>query len=86
MEEEKLPVVNSVQSDRGGHKILLRSPWEIIESPAGPGAIFSPLSSHKIVDNLNAMDVQYVQVEDLLEPVFLCDRFILLALFLFHRF
>ncbi|CAA6671358.1 unnamed protein product [Spirodela intermedia] len=62
LEEEKLPVVNRVQSDQGGHKILLRSPWEIIESPAGPGAIFSPLSSHKIVDNLNAMGVQYVQV------------------------
>ncbi|MQM09563.1 hypothetical protein Taro_042436 [Colocasia esculenta] len=61
-EEEKLPVVNITPDDQNRHKILLRSPWEIIQSPVGPGGIFSSLSSHKIVDILNEMHVEYVQV------------------------
>ncbi|XP_078445793.1 16S rRNA processing protein RimM family [Wolffia australiana] len=69
-EEEKLPVLNKAESD---FKILMKSPWEIIVSPAGPGALFSPLSSRRIFDRLNELGVRYVQISSLGQRCTLAD-------------
>ncbi|KAG8069234.1 hypothetical protein GUJ93_ZPchr0005g15073 [Zizania palustris] len=61
LQEMELPVI-SMSSKLNSRKILLRSPWEILQKPAGPGAIFSLLSSNKILDTLNKMGVEYVQI------------------------
>lgn len=61
LEEMKLPVV-SLSSELGSKKILLKSPWEILQRPAGTGAIFSSLSSNKILESFNAMGIEYVQI------------------------
>ncbi|KAF6986370.1 hypothetical protein CFC21_004139 [Triticum aestivum] len=61
LEEMKLPVV-SLSSELGSKKILLKSPWEILQRPAGSGAIFSSLSSNKILESFNAMGIEYVQI------------------------
>ena len=60
LEEEKLPQVSNVEGD---YKILMSSSWEIIESSAGFGVIFSSLSSHDLLSRLNKMGTQYVQVD-----------------------
>uniref|UniRef100_A0A0D9WJT6 RimM N-terminal domain-containing protein n=1 Tax=Leersia perrieri TaxID=77586 RepID=A0A0D9WJT6_9ORYZ len=61
LEEMKLPIV-SMSSKLNSRKILLKSPWEILQKPAGSGVIFSLLSSSKILDTLNEMGVEYVQI------------------------
>ncbi|OAY71141.1 Ribosome maturation factor RimM [Ananas comosus] len=61
LEEEKLPIVN-ISPVENSHEILLKSPWEILQAPIGPGGIFSLLSSHKIIDALNEFGVEYVQI------------------------
>ncbi|KAE8790776.1 Ribosome maturation factor rimM [Hordeum vulgare] len=61
LEEMKLPVV-SLSSELKSKKIMLKSPWEILQRPAGTGAIFSSLSSNKILESLNAMGIEYVQI------------------------
>ncbi|KAJ0971662.1 hypothetical protein J5N97_019621 [Dioscorea zingiberensis] len=61
LEEEKLPVV-STGTDESSSKILLKSPWEIIQFPVGTGGVFSLLSSHKLVDELSEIGVEYVQI------------------------
>ncbi|KAM0865161.1 hypothetical protein ACQ4PT_043459 [Festuca glaucescens] len=61
LEEMKLPVV-SLSSEMKSKKILLKSPWEILQRPAGTGSIFSSLSSNKILEALNAMGIEYVQI------------------------
>uniref|UniRef100_A0A452ZXB5 Uncharacterized protein n=1 Tax=Aegilops tauschii subsp. strangulata TaxID=200361 RepID=A0A452ZXB5_AEGTS len=61
LEEMKLPVV-SLSSELESKKILLKSPWEILQRPAGTGAIFSSLSSNKILESFNAMGIEYVQI------------------------
>jgi UDP-N-acetylglucosamine pyrophosphorylase len=61
LEELELPIVG-VSSKVNREKILMKSPWEIIERPAGSGGVFSLLSSNKILDTLNEMGVQYTQV------------------------
>lgn len=61
LEEMKLPIV-SMSSKLNSRKILLKSPWEILQKPAGTGVIFSLLSSNKILDTLNEMGVEYVQI------------------------
>ncbi|KAM3412817.1 hypothetical protein ACQJBY_004157 [Aegilops geniculata] len=61
LEEMKLPVV-SLSSELQSKKILLQSPWEILQRPAGTGAIFSSLSSNKILESFNAMGIEYVQI------------------------
>ncbi|XP_058101161.1 uncharacterized protein LOC131245604 isoform X2 [Magnolia sinica] len=62
LEEEKLPVVRSSLTAQNRHEILLKSPWEILQSPVGSGGVISLLSSHDIVQNLTEMGVQYVEV------------------------
>jgi UDP-N-acetylglucosamine pyrophosphorylase len=61
LEEMKLPIV-SLSSEIKSKKILLKSPWEVLQRPAGTGSIFSSLSSNKILEALNAMGIEYVQV------------------------
>ncbi|XBJ20578.1 hypothetical protein VPH35_011384 [Triticum aestivum] len=61
LEEMKLPVV-SLSSELMSKKILLKSPWEILQRPAGTGAIFSSLSSNKILESFNATGIEYVQI------------------------
>uniref|UniRef100_A0ACD5TDS8 Uncharacterized protein n=1 Tax=Avena sativa TaxID=4498 RepID=A0ACD5TDS8_AVESA len=61
LEEMNLPVV-SLASEIKSKKILLKSPWEILQMPAGTGSIFSSLSSNKILDALNLMGIEYIQV------------------------
>uniref|UniRef100_J3M9S8 RimM N-terminal domain-containing protein n=1 Tax=Oryza brachyantha TaxID=4533 RepID=J3M9S8_ORYBR len=61
VEEIKLPIV-SMPSKLNSRRILLKSPWEILQEPAGSGVIFSLLSSNKIWDTLNEMDMEYVQI------------------------
>jgi UDP-N-acetylglucosamine pyrophosphorylase len=61
LEEMKLPVV-SLSSEIKSKKILLKSPWEVLQMPAGTGSVFSSLASNKILDTLNAMCIEYVQV------------------------
>ncbi|CAL9109745.1 unnamed protein product [Musa acuminata var. zebrina] len=76
LEELQLPVV-SIPIDQNGSKILLKSPWEILQAPIGSGGFFSLLLSHNILPELNKMGVEYVQVCSLndkatiLHPLFL---------------
>ncbi|VFQ60297.1 unnamed protein product [Cuscuta campestris] len=59
--EEKLPVV-SISNEENKHKILMKSPWEILQRPVGPGGIVDVLSSHNLFQNLHEMNVDYIQI------------------------
>ncbi|KAL4563588.1 hypothetical protein LXL04_027632 [Taraxacum kok-saghyz] len=59
LEEEKLPVVSS--SD-GKHKILMKSPWEILQTPIGSGGVISLLSSHNSLESLATMGIEYIEI------------------------
>ncbi|KAB2007598.1 hypothetical protein ES319_D10G040800v1 [Gossypium barbadense] len=61
LEEERLPVVGSL-FEQNMHKILMKSPWEILQSPVGSGGVISLLSSDNIVENLAQNSVEYIQV------------------------
>ncbi|XP_015876137.3 uncharacterized protein LOC107412831 [Ziziphus jujuba] len=62
LEEEKLPVVSNSLDDDKKHKILMKSPWEILQSPVGSGGVISLLSSHDILENLSQMGVEYLEI------------------------
>lgn len=62
LQEESLPVVSNSADEQNKHKVLMKSPWEILQSPVGSGGVFSSLSSHNIMENLSEMGVEYVQV------------------------
>lgn len=62
MEEEKLPVVSSSLEGQNKYKILMKSPWEILQSPVGSGGFISLFSKHSIADNLINMGVEYLEV------------------------
>ena len=57
-----LPVVSSSLEEQNKHKILMKSPWEILQSPVGSGGVICLLSSHNIPDNLSEIGVEYVEV------------------------
>ncbi|XP_023758130.1 uncharacterized protein LOC111906602 isoform X1 [Lactuca sativa] len=59
LEEEKLPVVSS---SHGKHKILMKSPWEILQTPVGSGGVISLLSSHNSLESLATMGVEYIEI------------------------
>ncbi|MBA0812061.1 hypothetical protein Gohar_026057 [Gossypium harknessii] len=61
LEEERLPVVSSLL-EQNRHKILMKSPWEILQSPVGSGGVISLLSSDNIVENLAQNGAKYIQV------------------------
>lgn len=62
MEEEKIPVVSSSVEEQNKNKILMKSPWEILQTPVGSGGVISLLSSHNIVENLSELGVEYIEV------------------------
>ncbi|KAK9048162.1 hypothetical protein SSX86_032875 [Deinandra increscens subsp. villosa] len=62
LEEENLPVVNSSPGEHKKHKILMKSPWEILQTPVGSGGVISLLSSHNILESLAAMSVEYIEI------------------------
>ncbi|KAM1592711.1 hypothetical protein EV2_037600 [Malus domestica] len=62
LEEEKLPVVSNSVEEEKKHKILMKSPWEILQLPVGSGGVFSLLSSNNIPENLSEMGVEYIEV------------------------
>ncbi|CAK9140137.1 unnamed protein product [Ilex paraguariensis] len=64
LEEEKLPVV-SCSPEENKYKILMKSPWEILQMPLGSGGITSLLSSHGILENLSEMGVEYIEVRNM---------------------
>ncbi|XVE51543.1 hypothetical protein DITRI_Ditri02bG0050400 [Diplodiscus trichospermus] len=61
LKEERLPVVCSLL-EQNRHKILMKSPWEIVQSPVGSGGVISLLSSNNIAENLAQTGVEYIQV------------------------
>ncbi|KAI4295369.1 hypothetical protein L6164_035423 [Bauhinia variegata] len=61
LEEEKLPVVSLVEGENK-YKILMKSPWEILQSPVGSGGVISSLSKYGLADNLSNMGVEYVEI------------------------
>lgn len=62
LEEEKLPVVSSSLEGQNKYKILMKSPWEILQSPVGSGGFISLFSKHGITDNLINMGVEYLEL------------------------
>ncbi|WVZ26637.1 hypothetical protein V8G54_005181 [Vigna mungo] len=62
LEEEKLPVVSSLPEGQNKYKILMKSPWEILQSPVGSGGLISLFSKHGIADNLIDMGVEYIEL------------------------
>lgn len=69
LEEEKLPVVSNSMEEEKKHKILMKSPWEILQSPVGSGGVFSLLSSHNIPENMSEMGVEYIEVSEILHSI-----------------
>ncbi|KAK6932260.1 RimM, N-terminal [Dillenia turbinata] len=72
-EEEKLPVVSSSLDEKERHKILMKSPWEILQSPVGTGGAITLLSSGNILDNLSNLGVDYVQICSINQKYIACD-------------
>ncbi|XP_043699697.1 uncharacterized protein LOC122650353 [Telopea speciosissima] len=66
-EEAKLPVVISSPEEQNEYMVLMKSPWEILQSPVGSGGVFSLLSSNNIIEILTEMGVEYVQVSSLVQ-------------------
>lgn len=62
LEEEMLPIINSSMEEGKKHKILMKSPWEILQSPVGSGGVISLFSSKDILDNISEMGVEYVEI------------------------
>ncbi|XP_030547319.1 uncharacterized protein LOC115753000 isoform X2 [Rhodamnia argentea] len=60
-EEQMMPVV-SCPDEQTRRKILMQSPWEMLQSPIGSGGIISVISSESIADNLGKIGVDYFQI------------------------
>ena len=71
MEEQRLPVVSNMVDEQNKYKILMKSPWEILQSPVGSGGVINLLSSSKVLDNLAEIGVEYVEVRH--SMTFSCD-------------
>ncbi|XP_010494824.1 PREDICTED: uncharacterized protein LOC104771905 [Camelina sativa] len=65
LKEETLPVVSSSPEEPKKHKILMKSPWEILKSPVGSGGVLSILASHGITDSLSTLGIDYLQVHSI---------------------
>ncbi|CAO2842259.1 unnamed protein product [Amaranthus hypochondriacus] len=59
--EEKLPVVSSSAVEQK-NKVLMKSPWEIHQSPIGFGGTISALSSNNVLEDLIESGVEYIEV------------------------
>nr|XP_043623025.1 uncharacterized protein LOC122594661 [Erigeron canadensis] len=62
LEEEKLPVVSSSLGENSKHKILMKSPWEILQTPVGSGGVISLLSTRNMLESLTAMGIEYIEI------------------------
>ncbi|KAJ4845049.1 hypothetical protein Tsubulata_010844 [Turnera subulata] len=62
LEEECLPVVNSSVEEHSRHKILMKSPWEVLQSPVGSGGLIGSLYSNNIQEHLSKLGVDYVEI------------------------
>jgi UDP-N-acetylglucosamine pyrophosphorylase len=49
---------------------MMKSPWEILQSPVGSGGVISLLSSVNIPENLSKMGVEYIEVRRVLSILF----------------
>ncbi|RID60467.1 hypothetical protein BRARA_F03621 [Brassica rapa] len=65
LKEETLPVVCSSPQEPKKHKILMKSPWEILKSPVGSGGVLSVLASHGITDSLSSLGIDFLQVHSI---------------------
>ncbi|CAH2046207.1 unnamed protein product [Thlaspi arvense] len=65
LKEETLPVVCSAPEEPKKHKILMKSPWEILKSPVGSGGVLSILASHGVTDSLSSLGIDYLQVHSI---------------------
>uniref|UniRef100_A0A1J3K4H8 Ribosome maturation factor RimM n=1 Tax=Noccaea caerulescens TaxID=107243 RepID=A0A1J3K4H8_NOCCA len=65
LKEETLPVVCSSPLEPKKHKILMKSPWEILKSPVGSGGVLSILASHGVTDSLSSLGIDYLQVHSI---------------------
>lgn len=74
MEEEKLPVVSSSLEEQEKNKILMKSPWEMLQVPVGSGGVISSLSSNNLLENLRDMGVEYIEVSHLKRMIILFSR------------
>lgn len=59
--EEKIPVVSSSAVEQK-NKVLMKSPWEILQSPIGFGGTISALASNNILEDLIKSGVEYIEV------------------------
>ncbi|GMH15494.1 hypothetical protein Nepgr_017335 [Nepenthes gracilis] len=62
LEEEKLPVVSNSVEEQRRHKILMKSPWEMLQSPIGSGGILVALSSNSVMEDLFGTGMEYVEL------------------------
>ena len=69
MEEEKLPVISNSLEEQTKHKILMKSPWEILQTPVGSGGVFSLLSSGNILEKLSEMGIEYIEVRYIIDKL-----------------
>lgn len=67
LEDEKLPVVSNSLGGENTQKILMKSPWEILQTSVGSGGVISLLSSENILDNLSEMGVEYIEIRSVNE-------------------
>ncbi|KAL6991373.1 Nucleotidyltransferase [Sarracenia purpurea var. burkii] len=68
LEEEKLPVVSNSLEAQNKHKILMKSPWEMLQTPVGSGGVISLLLSDSILGNLSEMGIEYIEVCSINNP------------------
>lgn len=66
LEAAKLPILSSDPTTEDTHRILLGSPWEILQSSVGSGGILSLLSSHGIIDECIQSGIEYIEVSTFL--------------------
>lgn len=62
LDEEKLPIISTSSEESKRHKILMKSPLEILQKPVGSGGIISLLSSSHLLDNLTQLGVEYIEI------------------------
>ncbi|KAA0057091.1 hypothetical protein IC582_029246 [Cucumis melo] len=62
LKEERLPVVSNVVDEKSKFKILMKSPWEILQSPVGSGGVINLLSSPNVLGRLAELGMEYVEI------------------------
>lgn len=62
LEEENLPVVSCSAVEQKKNKVLMKSPYAILQSPLGSGGVITALSSYNILEDLIESGVEYVEL------------------------